>query len=411
MDARALDEGRSIAASATAPTCILVLGMHRSGTSALTRMLNLLGATLPKTLLSEARSNRKGYWEPGPLVQLHDELLAEGGSRWDDWRMFDGSTLPAGRLVHYQAEIARTLSEEYESAPCFVVKDPRLCRLMKVWHDVLDGIDVHTEFVLPLRNPLEVARSAADVYGLLPEHVYLLWLRHVLDAERETRGSPRLFLHYRDLLEDPLRVATHIAGQFGDGRLAVNEQNGSEIKAWIDPEQRHHAPERAQDDAVPDFPWLAETYAALVRLIRSPQDRTAQGRLDRIGTEFELASTAFLPALANVQKIATLGKRVLELTAVIRERNEVLASQKQTLSIRQAVITRQDKTLLRRDKRIAALGAEMTKLKDSIARKKAKLATSEAANKAIRESTSWRFTAPFRAASRLARRVFKPTSR
>jgi len=109
-------------------TAIVVLGMHRSGTSALTRMLSLLGAHLPEHLLGANPTNKAGHWEPERLVNLHDQMLGEAGSCWYDWRAFDPAALPPGRLDHYRAEITRIISEEYGEAPLIVLKDPRICR-------------------------------------------------------------------------------------------------------------------------------------------------------------------------------------------------------------------------------------------------------------------------------------------
>ena len=75
--------------------CLLVLGMHRSGTSAMTRVISLLGADLPKTLLGEGLGNEAGHWEPAPLVTHHDWLLEQLASRWDDWRKLDPAAFPA----------------------------------------------------------------------------------------------------------------------------------------------------------------------------------------------------------------------------------------------------------------------------------------------------------------------------
>ncbi len=58
-------------------TCLLVLGSHRSGTSMLTRILAIAGATLPKRLMAAGQGNESGHWEPSALVQYHDRLLAE----------------------------------------------------------------------------------------------------------------------------------------------------------------------------------------------------------------------------------------------------------------------------------------------------------------------------------------------
>ena len=65
---------------------ILVLGMHRSGTSALGGVVSMLGAAAPKTLLPANGGNPRGYWESLPLERANNDLLASAGSRWDDWR-------------------------------------------------------------------------------------------------------------------------------------------------------------------------------------------------------------------------------------------------------------------------------------------------------------------------------------
>jgi hypothetical protein len=75
----------------TGRSVVLVLGMHRSGTSALSRMLSLLGCDLPKTLMPESPDNARGYWESWPVTHLNDAVLASGGSRWDDWLPFNAN--------------------------------------------------------------------------------------------------------------------------------------------------------------------------------------------------------------------------------------------------------------------------------------------------------------------------------
>ena len=72
-------------------TAILVSGMHRSGTSALTRVLNILGCDLPKTLTKPKSDNVAGFWESRAITDLNDEILASAGSSWDDWLPFDQS--------------------------------------------------------------------------------------------------------------------------------------------------------------------------------------------------------------------------------------------------------------------------------------------------------------------------------
>jgi hypothetical protein len=188
----------------------MVLGMHRSGTSALTRALNLLGTALPRNVMAANHGNVKGYWEPVPIVLMNDALLAEAGSWWADWRHVELATLPPERIAHYKAEIARIVAEEYADERLFVVKDPRICRLMPIWHPALDDIAVETCFAIPVRHPVEVARSLEGLHDLSLPLGCLTWLRHVLDAERATRGHPRVFVHYHELLSEPSLIAARV---------------------------------------------------------------------------------------------------------------------------------------------------------------------------------------------------------
>ena len=61
---------------------VFVLGMHRSGTSVATRLINLLGVPAPieEDLLPPDRGNPTGYWESSSLVAYNDRLLEVLGS-------------------------------------------------------------------------------------------------------------------------------------------------------------------------------------------------------------------------------------------------------------------------------------------------------------------------------------------
>jgi len=65
---------------------ILILGMHRSGTSALTRVVSLMGAALPKSILGKNHSNLRGHWESEVLIKSHEAFLARFDSDWKDWQ-------------------------------------------------------------------------------------------------------------------------------------------------------------------------------------------------------------------------------------------------------------------------------------------------------------------------------------
>src|SRR5438046_6776105 len=72
---------------------LVVAGMHRSGTSAVSRIVNLLGADLPRQLIPPNPTNRSGHWEPIQIANAHDALFASIGISWDD-----PSRIPAERF-------------------------------------------------------------------------------------------------------------------------------------------------------------------------------------------------------------------------------------------------------------------------------------------------------------------------
>jgi hypothetical protein len=252
---------------------ILVLGMHRSGTSALTRMINLLGASLPGQLMPEAADNPRGYWESKPIAQFNNRLLQSAGSRWND----DGTIAPewfsaAERQADGGAAL-ELLEQEFGNAPVVVFKDPRLCRLLPFWQPLLrrSGRELHA--VLMLRDPLEVVRSlqarlhdeatrpaavAATARGLL------LWLRHVLDAERHSRQLPRAVVDYGQLLADwrlglaALQVGALLPLPDPDAATAAA------IDAHLNPDLRRQRPATADD--LGGLPGLALARALHQRL-------------------------------------------------------------------------------------------------------------------------------------------------
>src|SRR5436190_24366588 len=77
-----------------ARTAYLVLGMHRSGTSAVTQLLALAGASLPENVMAGDEHNAKGYFEPWKIAILNDARLRAAGAAWDDVFAFPFKPLP-----------------------------------------------------------------------------------------------------------------------------------------------------------------------------------------------------------------------------------------------------------------------------------------------------------------------------
>ena len=291
---------------------VVVLGMHRSGTSALARMLSVLGVALPKTPMGPSRGNEHGHWgESDPIRWLHEELLRAAGSSWDDVSPFPASWLDTNAADGYRAQLVSLLLDEYPGSDTFVVKDPRISRFVPFWTRVLDDLGVDAGYLLALRNPLEVAASLAHRNGFGHSKTLLLWLRHTLDAERETREQRRVLVSYAGLLRDWRATADEISSRLDLEWTRTGHGVSAEIGRSLSAAQRHHEFSidelNARDDIVA---WVQEAYAVLLEAWESKQSPDTE-RLDAVNSALADADLAYGDVLAESQlETAELGERL-----------------------------------------------------------------------------------------------------
>ena len=291
--------------SAGARRAVLVLGMHRSGTSALARLLNLCGAALPETLVAPAADvNATGFWESQALLALHDEILEASGSSWHDLRELDANWFTSPAAASFRPRLAALLASEYGAAPLLLVKDPRLCRLLPLWRPVLAEMGIEPLVLLPVRNPLEVAASLRARDGFGEGKSLLLWLRHILAAERDSRGLKRAFVTYEQILADAPGTLARLGRELGVDWPRPPAAAAADMRAFLSPSLRHHA--HAADAALanPALPWeVREAYRW--HTAAAAGDAPGDG-LDAIATDLALTEPLFGPALAALEDAARL---------------------------------------------------------------------------------------------------------
>ncbi len=216
---------------------VLVLGMHRSGTSALARFIGQVGAALPREPNPASDDNPEGYWEPAAVVSLNDRLLQAVGSSWIDLRPLDLQNRDAAAREDFEAQLSAAIRYNFADASRFVLKDPRICRMVPLYRDLLRRAGTETRVVLVLRAPGEVARSLAVRNQISPAYAGLLWASHLIEAERSTRDLPRLVIAFDDALRDWRSTAERLRGLLGVAEAAADE---AELAASLRPELRHH---------------------------------------------------------------------------------------------------------------------------------------------------------------------------
>ena len=171
---------------------IMVLGMHRSGTSALTHMLALLGADPGKELLEAQEGvNEQGFWEHRELVEINEALLSELGSRWYDFRPLAAGWWEQKNLTSLRTRAREFLHSAFESDELAVIKDPRLCVLVPFWEPLIRQAGWQPSAVIATRAPWEVTASLCRRDPLDESTANLLWLRYFHDAECSSMGLDR----------------------------------------------------------------------------------------------------------------------------------------------------------------------------------------------------------------------------
>ena len=260
---------------------LLVLGMHRSGTSALAGLLCQLGFQPPQNLDPGDANNPTGYWEPQKIRAFHNRLLEGAQSSWED---------PLLPVLPWQPLNLELALEDLEQAlvadfPTFdphaavqLIKDPRQCRLLPLWSALFEKRPFQVAVVLMVRHPDEVAASLLSRDQLPLDRALLLWLSHTLEAERATRQLPRLVLSYAKLLEDPTEVVQRCQQLAG---LPITAPSFELLGQWIRPDLNHFR--RRPEDLEPNgetktlLHWANRVYGALL----DPAAEQQQELLDR----------------------------------------------------------------------------------------------------------------------------------
>ncbi|NDW33027.1 hypothetical protein [Salipiger sp. PrR007] len=272
----------------------VVLGMHRSGTSALGGILAHLGCEMPKSPMPANENNPKGYFESLKVYQLNDEILRVVRSSWRDWREISPAWVASAQGQAYLLRARDVLLSEFEGATLGVLKDPRICRLVPFWAEAARMAGFQLLPILTHRNPLEVAKSMQTRDGIDASEGMLVWLRHVLDAEAGTRGMRRCTTSYTAVLQNWVKQVIALQSALGVSWPRFDDRSSMEIEAFLSGKLRHfeEVPEKIIENPTLSV-WVRDTYAILERWVQQPEKTADHKRLDRIRAEFNAAAPAF----------------------------------------------------------------------------------------------------------------------
>ncbi|MEQ1438366.1 hypothetical protein AAG565_03285 [Fontimonas sp. SYSU GA230001] len=312
-------------------TAVLVLGPHRSGTSALTRGLVCAGIDLGRDVLAANADNPKGFFENARLVEFNDRLLKHLGLCWDSF----GHSDLAGRLADlppdWRNEAATLIRSQFGPDSDIAVKDPRLCLLAPFWDGVLDEAGYRRQYVLVIRHPVECAESqrrrhVADprfhfVGGSITEGV-LLWASYMEAALRFLADRPFLCASHAALIDDPSTSLGALLTQLGFCAPAAELQEF--IHGFIDPALYHHRADAATTDRADGFSPYVQVYQDL--LAPRPDAAALGRRLERlIASDAALLGTTQRCYVRARHAAVEAGLELLEAKRIIAFQEHMLA--------------------------------------------------------------------------------------
>ena len=217
---------------------VLVLGMHRSGTSALAGALEVMGFEVgPESDVMPADvGNPEGYFELLSIVRANDDLLAHFGGRWDSPPDLAPDWVEDAVAIEFVDAVRGLLGELFGSER-YLLKDPRISILLPLWRRITN--DQGCAIVI-VRDPLEVASSLTKRNDLPTLTGLALWAAYNRAMLRDLQGARVHVCNYADLIERPVEVLTDIVASLREWGEVCEDLDLSKVFASIKPELRRN---------------------------------------------------------------------------------------------------------------------------------------------------------------------------
>lgn len=278
--------------SVTDKEILFILGVGRSGTSMLARVLSLCGGALPQSLKDANAANPSGYWEPTEALKLNDAFLFRHGATYFDptLRLQGELTFPPAERAAFVGQI-RDFLRQCPDGPRLIIKEPRIVALFEFWLQAAREEGIQVKVIVPIRHPQEVVASLSAWVKSPPQLWSALWLKYNLLSEHDSRDLPRVFVEYSSLLSDWRREVARIGHALA---VDLSCTDGAAIDAFL---SRDLHRQRDSGPVVEPFgyAWLAETYAVLTEAARDQPVESVV--LDRILRMYRACEHSFRVAL------------------------------------------------------------------------------------------------------------------
>lgn len=314
----------------------IVLGMHRSGTSLLSNVMHYLGCDMADTTDAISDKNPGGFWERPQIVALHDEIL-EAIDRgigtpqhvlpfpagW--WRRKEIKPIKQ-RLIEYVADSLATTTDLWG------FKDPRMCRMLPLWKEILRAVGADPVYVHAIRAPEPAARSMSlkntKLRPLTDAQSEMMWLAYNYDIVRYTTSQNVLVVDYDHWFDAPTDIAVRLLDHLGLPNDLSYDEIRKLVGGLVSSDFRNQ-----RDDPASVNPTIARSfYEAMRDSGRDPDIRTVEQQLPFIDLMFRsieplIGQLREIPELRSAvtrgeEAVRELDVRMRQIVDLKRERNE-----------------------------------------------------------------------------------------
>ncbi|MEJ2565585.1 MAG: hypothetical protein P8164_08940 [Gammaproteobacteria bacterium] len=201
---------------------VLVLGMHRSGTSVLSRALISLGVDFGTSLIAARPDNPRGFFEDKDIYALNQSFLRSMRCQWHS--LILPKSYPLEAEITFRKQAARLIVEKFTGLSLWGLKDPRITRLLPYWEKVFSDMHINRHYILANRNPLEVANSLAKRNDMPTAHALALWALHQIDGLQAVINNGGMIVDYELMMTQPSIELRRLAEFLGQELESANKE-------------------------------------------------------------------------------------------------------------------------------------------------------------------------------------------
>ncbi len=368
---------------------VLVLGMHRSGTSAVAASLQALGVYLGDRTMVGNEFNPKGYYEDMELTAVNNKLLGLAGRAWDSLALPDLRIEFAESYAGALLSARDIISRRFGGHPIWAFKDPRTTRLLSFWLEVLQVERHRPALVVVLRHPASVSDSLAARDRMPRAKAMTLWLIHQAEALAAIDRHGGAVVDYDELIADPNGVLDRLAPFLGIS-IQQDSKNVRTIHAFLATELCHShygaSDEAVGRDELGRLCWrlylhlkarateekCAEDACALLSDVDDYLARISDwmscvdAYTDRERRCLELEMHLHARIADKDRELELRGEEINRLNAIVRDKDRGLADRYEEVIRLHAVIGERDQELETRCEMIARLSAALSEMEQEL---------------------------------------------